>query len=227
VKRLGESGAIALQNNMSNQTAAAVAAIVNSINWERKGLNLQSIIQAANQGKLGQPLTDWLVSQGWVTVKFIAKEKFVINIGPDALVKISYLGDNFKKWFLNGEGKVEDMNSTNLVSLVLETAVMNKEIIAKIGDEVKAETSLTEIYDLITKQPNGEKGVLLNSGWANIFYVRDQNGVLRMVHVFWSGDGWFVSAGSVDYPHRWRAGSRVFSRRNVLRSSETSVPASV
>jgi len=50
---------------MSNQTAAVVAAIATSVNWERKGINLQAIIEAANQGKLGGPLTDWLVAQKW------------------------------------------------------------------------------------------------------------------------------------------------------------------
>ena len=52
---------------MSNQLAAAIAAVTTGVNWERSGLNLQAIIEAGNQGKLGKPLTDWLVSQGWNT----------------------------------------------------------------------------------------------------------------------------------------------------------------
>jgi hypothetical protein len=58
-------GALAGKKSMSNQTAAVVAAITTSVNWERKGINLQAIIEAANQGRLGGPLTDWLVAQKW------------------------------------------------------------------------------------------------------------------------------------------------------------------
>ena len=36
--------------------------------------------------------------------EFVAKKKFVINIGDNALVKVSYLGDNFREQFL---GKIE------------------------------------------------------------------------------------------------------------------------
>ena len=50
---------------MKNQTAAALAAIASGVNWDRKGFDLQAVIEAANQGKLGEPLTDWLASQGW------------------------------------------------------------------------------------------------------------------------------------------------------------------
>ena len=50
---------------MSNQTAAAIAAIVNAVDWERKGFDLQTIIEAVNQKQLGEPLTQWLANRGW------------------------------------------------------------------------------------------------------------------------------------------------------------------
>ena len=49
----------------NNQTAAALSAIATSVNWERSGLDLQAIVEAGNQGKLGKPLTDWLIAQSW------------------------------------------------------------------------------------------------------------------------------------------------------------------
>ena len=158
--------------------------------------------------------------------KFVAKEKFAIDTSRKASVKISYLGDNFRSWFLTGLGKIEDVQATpELTSFVLETSMLDKDIIAKIGDETKAETSLTEVYDLMTKQPNGEDGTLLNNGWANIFYIKDQNGVLRAVRVRWRGDGWYVDALSVESPGAWDDGLQVFSRNSVLTSSETKASA--
>ena len=76
------------------------------------------------------------------------------------------------------------------------------------------------------KQGNkGEDGILLNNGYANIFYIKDQNGVLRPVGVYWCDDGWLVSAYSVGRPSRWDAGGRVFSRNSDLKSSEPLAPA--
>jgi len=51
---------------MSNQTASAVAALANAIDWEKLGPEgRQSIIEAGNKGLMGKPLTDWLVAKGW------------------------------------------------------------------------------------------------------------------------------------------------------------------
>jgi hypothetical protein len=98
-------------------------------------------------------------------------------------------------------------------------------IINELGGEAKAETTLSEMFSLMEKQKNGESGVLLNNGYANIFYIRDQNGVLRAVGVDWDDGGWYVGAYSVEDPGGWRVGRQVFSRNSVLESSETSAPA--
>ena len=37
------------------------------------------------------------------TTLFVARDRFVVNTGKKAPVKISYLGDNFKDWFLRKE----------------------------------------------------------------------------------------------------------------------------
>src|SRR3989344_8812300 len=41
------------------------------------------------------------------TIKFVAKDKFVINTKRNAPVKISYVGGNFTEWFLCGDRKIE------------------------------------------------------------------------------------------------------------------------
>lgn len=160
------------------------------------------------------------------TSKFVAKDKFVVNTKRNAPVKISAVWDNFTAWFLSGNGKTEDLITEQTLRYhKLRQASVDGPIIQELGGEAKAETTLTEMFSLMEKQKNGEDGVLLNNGYANIFYIRDQNGVLCAVFVLWRGAGWYVRAGGVTRPFRWDAGYRVFSRNSVLKSSETPAPA--
>jgi len=145
------------------------------------------------------------------TDKFIAKDKFTKR---SASVKISAVWDNFTTWFLSGDGKTEDpITEQTLRYAKLRQSSMDGPIITEIGGEAKAETNLSEMFSLMEKQKNGESGVLLNNGYANIFYIKDQKGVLRTVGVYWGGGGWDVSADSVGDPSRWVGGDRVFSRK--------------
>ena len=160
------------------------------------------------------------------TAKLVAKKKFVINTKRNAPVKISYLGDNFMAWFLNGDGKTEDpISEQTLRYHKLRKSSVDGPIIEELGGEAKAETTLSEMFSLMEKQKHGEDGVLLNNCWVNLFYIKDVAGVLRTVCVYWDGDGWRVSADSVGFPYSWRGGYQVFSRNSVLESSEPSAPA--
>lgn len=63
------------------------------------------------------------------------------------------------------------------------------------------------IAELVSKQSKGEEGVLLNNGYANLFYTK-----IFVVSVYWVSGGrrWSVDAwqrGDV----RWCGGARVFS----------------
>lgn len=141
------------------------------------------------------------------TSRSVVAEKFVVADSP---VKIGWLGDNFKEWFLK---KIEEpILEMTLCYAKLICSELDGPIMAELGE--KRETTLAQIYALMERQPNGEKGILLTNGCANIFYIRDTKGVLRAVFVFWSGDGWRVGADSVSYPCRWDGGGLVFSRNS-------------
>lgn len=156
------------------------------------------------------------------TGKFVAKDNFVINTEDDAPVKISYLGDNFKDWFLSGDGKIEDsINEQTLRYAKLRKSSFDLRIITELGGEEKSETTLTEMFCLMKKQRNGESGTLLNNGYANIFYIKDSADVLRPVRVCWDDGGWRVDAFSLEDPNGWCGGKyRVFYRNSVLKPLE-------
>ncbi len=148
-----------------------------------------------------------------ITERFLAREKFVVDTSKKARVKVAYLGSNFKEWFLE---KIEEpIAETTLRYAKLLRSEVDAPIRAEIGSEFE-ETALAQIWSLMERQKNGEAGVLLNTGYANIFYVKDVNGVLRAVSVYWSDDGWYVYAYSVTHPHRWHDGSLVFSRNSSV-----------
>ena len=160
------------------------------------------------------------------TGKFVAKDKFVVNTKRNAPVKISVVWDNFTELFLSGSGKTEDpITEQTLRYHKLRKSSVDGPIIAELGGAEKSETTLSEMFSLMEKQKNGEDGVLLNNGYANIFYIKDQNGVLRAVYVCWGDDGWYVVARSVEGPSGWGGGYQVFSRNSVIESSEPLAPA--
>lgn len=126
-------------------------------------------------------------------------------------VKMVRHGDNFTSWFT---GKVEeDAPEGMLAPFTLTKSAYDREIIADLGGEAAAEVTLTEIWRLMESQANGEEGALLTNGWTNIFYVRDVNGVLRAVYVYWRGDGWRARALALD-GLRWGGDGQVFSRNS-------------
>jgi hypothetical protein len=156
------------------------------------------------------------------TDTFVAKNRFVVNTKHNAQVLISGLGDNFTEWFLLGVGKTEDpITEQALRYLKLRKFSLDGPIIEELGGEAKAETTLSEMFSLMEKQKLGEDGVLLNNGYANIFYIKDQNGVLRAVSVYWHDDGWYVDATSFEDPDGWSDGIQVVSRNSALESSAT------
>ena len=145
---------------------------------------------------------------------FVARDRFVVNTKQNAPVKIAYLWDDFRVWFTD---KVEQpFEGSTLKYGKLSRSSVDGSIIAELGGEEKAETTLAEIFSLMATQPNGESGPLLTNGYANIFYVRDAKGVLRAVRVRWyaDGGGWRVNALSVTGQDGWFDGRRVFSRNS-------------
>ena len=196
---------------------------------KRNPKEVADVLQTIVDGNPNLSILEFISTVGVssTTSPFSAKDRFVINTDRKAKVKISDLGGNFTKWFLSGSGKIEDPITEQVLRCHrLRQTSADTSIIAELGDETKAETTLTELYSLMEKQGNGEDGVLLNNGYANIFYIRDQNGVLRAVYAFWHGFSWLMYACELEGPSGWCGGYLVFSRNSILESSVPAVASS-
>lgn len=175
--------------------------------------NLRHLLRGEFEIKL-PALIRWLgtTRTSATTEKFVARDKFCRDSKE---VEFYGIWGNFTDWFLAGDGKIEE----SIGEQELRYGDLNKDswdsfIIKELGGGTKAETTLTELYDLLKKQANGEEGKLLTNGYANIFYIQDSRSVLRAVYVDWSNGCWSVSASYVQNRHDLRAGSRVFSRNS-------------
>jgi hypothetical protein len=140
--------------------------------------------------------------------EFVARDKFTTKDTPDG-VQLYWMNETFQHNFL---GKVEtDVPECTFQKSRLTKGSLDKPILKELGD--RATISLAHLWELLKKQPKGEKGSLLTNGYANICYVEDERGTLWAVDADWySGRGWYVDASSVSGPHDWGAASRVFSR---------------
>ena len=77
----------------------------------------------------------------------------------------------------------------------------------------RAVVTITEIVNLVRKQRNGEEGILNTDFRNNVFFVRDWNGNIRIVHVKysrrkggWGIGGWFTERNeSNDDQVKWLA----------------------
>ena len=146
-------------------------------------------------------------------VYFVASKQFVKDTSQNAKVKISGFGSNFTNRFLT---KVEaNVAPSRLGYGKLLRKAKDAIIIAFLGGEKKSETSLAEIFHLVSLQPDGpisQEGALLTNGCANIFYVYDIDEVLCTVDVYWLGGGWRFDAYPTAGGYEWLGGRRVFSR---------------
>jgi hypothetical protein len=112
-------------------------------------------------------------------------------------------GDNFTKWFT---GKVEDdVPDGELRAFALTQVAYDRDIIADLGGEEKAEITLTELWRFM-RHYDGEPGWFL-------CYIRDNTGLLRAVGVDCGGGGWHAGAYALD-AYRWRGDNQVLSRNS-------------
>lgn len=122
-----------------------------------------------------------------------------------------YVWPEFKSRVLSSAKPVSNLSALSLNSYELTENMYDKDIKAELpaGHVFEDPSELcARIEQMISKQPNGEEGDLLNNGYANLF---DLPGYVVDVH--WDGDyrEWYVYAWELD-DDRWHAGCRVFSR---------------
>lgn len=119
-----------------------------------------------------------------------------------------YIFSGFKNNIISKAEPTEEGKEFKLSSFELTENAYDDKIEASLPEKhIFSETDVCAIVaDLISKQPDGGEGVLLNNGYANLFYTPS-----HVVDVGWSGTDREWSVGAWDRDDYWVAGKRVFS----------------
>ena len=131
---------------------------------------------------------------------FVAAEKFREGETVDG-IKVGWLGDNFKTFFLK---KVEkSIPALTMREHELVTRSRDPAIITELGGEERVETFLAHFWASL-KTADREL-------W-HVRYIRDVNGVLWAVRAGWFSGGLSTGADLLDRPNEWGVGYRFLSR---------------
>lgn len=144
---------------------------------------------------------------------FRASEHFVVDMSPEAKVKIYHLDEKFKINFLPKIESSKVVAEDLAINKLIEEKAFDPAIITALGGEAKVEITLGQFFAVIAKQPKGEEGPLLTYGPPNVGYIRNINGDLWAVCGQWCPEGWFLSAMPLSTgPCYWTAGCQFLSR---------------
>lgn len=121
-----------------------------------------------------------------------------------------WVSDDFVRLVRSKAKPVINLGSLSLHSRELTRNAYDREIAPELGEKHIFDESevCARIEQMTSKQPGGEEGDLLNTGYANLFYLAG-----CVVYVYWYADvrEWRVRTWKLGGGY-WRAGDRAFSR---------------
>ncbi len=183
---------------------------------EKLKLHLQNAIEGRfgsvnGAKKLSLKFLELIAGNIAINTAAFPKDSFFSKNGP---VKL-YFGDNFSNWILAAMPDVIPAFEGTLLKTRLTKYMYDSEILDELGHPEPFTISEFSaiVRELLQKQPNGEDGILLNNGYANIFFVQLEDARVVAVRVLW-GSGrraWSLIAPGLD-DGRWSDGRCVFSR---------------
>ena len=124
-----------------------------------------------------------------------------------------YVWEDFKDRIVS-KAKEVNLKKYKLTSFELKERGNDEEIEAELPQKhlFWESEACSVVADLISKQPKGEEGTLLNNDYANLFYTGSY-----VVRVYWDSGHreWGVDACD-RHDYRWNAGLQVFSPETLI-----------
>lgn len=120
---------------------------------------------------------------------FVAREHFVVGNTDGVMIGDCRLSDHFLSL-------IEDrpISPGQLSVYELARKADDVTIVAALGD--RHAILLADLWVLLAAQSTGMPGPLLTQNRANICYIRDQQGLVRVIHLLWHDNhGWIIDGG--------------------------------
>ncbi|MEJ0001648.1 MAG: hypothetical protein WDN09_00435 [bacterium] len=114
------------------------------------------------------------------------------------------------------ETEVKNSPAKELASYKFTEDITEENIIgdAKAGG-IYEEVDMAHVKQICERHIVGGEKLLLDNGYANLFWVRNKKGALCGVCVYWNDDGWDVFVVEFRASFEWRAGDRSFFRNHT------------
>lgn len=137
---------------------------------------------------------------------FVVAEHFRENLS-DSPVTIAFINKNFHLWF---DKKVERGLIMPVYHHDLKIIDRDSNILSKLDDEALSASSCFGLWKLLLAQKKNTSSIFVD-GPFNKFYIYDECGILRSVHVGWTEpNGLSIHAYEKDNPYKWSRGHRIF-----------------
>ena len=132
-----------------------------------------------------------------------------IDLSDEATVRVAEISMSFRREFSQ---KIEPgCAAASLKVYSLLQSSIGFPILRGLGGE--AEVLLARFWHLLEKQGRGQAGALLLNGHANVAFIRNQKGELRMVSARWNAAerGWILGALPITDQFGWLANCQIIA----------------
>ncbi len=170
--------------------------------------------QIAGAGINSRTLDQGILKNTGIIIQTEERQHFKLNdffLGKDEL--FSHVGSDF---FARFPKTIEKVESIQLTPFVMPSDMTDQEV-KENAEEYFIEVTPGHIAEIIRIHEAGEK-CLLDNGDVNVFYLLDEDNILRGCTVRWNERGWDVRPYKWEPGAKWHSGYRVFLRSKVLQS---------
>ncbi len=187
----------------------------------RKDRSLQDKIATLFKGAVEQVVE----TIAWIVGVIIPAKPAMLVANCFTGKHIAWRDDDLDKWLAKtvpakGEGKVSyfqlprNMQNRELAAEVVGKSGTEEELKKFLKEQGKT-YHLAQVDDLLIRTDRGEETGLLTNGWANLFFIEDENGAVFVLGARRHDGGWNVRVGDFAYGGWWFAGFRCFSSNKV------------
>ena len=153
---------------------------------------------------------------------FSPSDRFEVGKGSKDVLAISRLGDKFRDKFVNGNDCADTLG-VDVDIYTMKKGFQHRSIISEVEalSGVNMSINLGHLWWILRGKNSNDNSrkcfnLIKRDSHANIFFVRDEEGVQQIVYVYFRDDSWTLSIpNGLPYLDDWVVGRRVIVLNNI------------